>query len=135
MQESLSARVANKVASVAGSWRFIIFQTGFILLWIAWNTCPGVPHFDTFPFVLLNLFIGFQAAYTGPFVLMSQNASAEKDHELVERMYALEQQIAERDEKMLAMMQYLAYGKGDLHVGVSRRSLQPGGKEQGSDLA
>ena len=35
--------------------------------------------FDPYPFILLNLVLSFQAAYTGPIVMMSQNRQNEKD--------------------------------------------------------
>jgi uncharacterized membrane protein len=35
--------------------------------------------FDPYPFILLNLMLSFQAAFTGPIVLMSQNRQGAKD--------------------------------------------------------
>jgi uncharacterized membrane protein len=135
MKESFSSRVADKVANIAGSWRFILVQSTFILTWIIWNSSPGLAHFDLYPFVLLNLFIGVQTAYTGPFVLMSQSRQDKKDHELSERIYALEQQIEARDEKILATLQFIAYGKEKLHVGIPRRTLRESSEKQSSDRA
>ena len=34
---------------------------------------------DPYPFILLNLMLSFQAAYTGPIVMMSQNRQSAKD--------------------------------------------------------
>ncbi len=39
----------------------------------------GLRPFDPYPFILLNLALSFQAAYTGPVVMMSQNRQAQKD--------------------------------------------------------
>ena len=36
---------------------------------------------DPYPFILLNLMLSFQAAFTGPIVLMSQNRQGKKDRE------------------------------------------------------
>ena len=36
-------------------------------------------HWDPYPFILLNLVLSFQAAYTAPVILMSQNRAAERD--------------------------------------------------------
>lgn len=76
--------VADKVANVVGSWPFIITQSILLTAWIAANVYfalhPGaLKAFDPYPFILLNLALSFQAAYTGPIVMMSQNRQSEKD--------------------------------------------------------
>jgi uncharacterized membrane protein len=35
--------------------------------------------FDPYPFILLNLVLSFQAAFTAPIILMAQNRAASKD--------------------------------------------------------
>jgi len=77
-------RLADRVTSVLGSWPFIIFQSVFIAAWICVNVWlvlhpEQLKAFDPYPFILLNLALSFQAAYTGPIVLMSQNRQASKD--------------------------------------------------------
>jgi uncharacterized membrane protein len=73
-----------------GSWKFIIAQSAILTAWIAMNTTTflGVAHWDPYPFILLNLALSFQAAYTGPFVMISQNRQAAKDRETAENDYA-----------------------------------------------
>jgi uncharacterized membrane protein len=83
-QRTLGARVADAVANTVGSWPFILIQSGLLLAWIAANVYfalnPGVlKAFDPYPFILLNLALSFQAAYSGPIVMMSQNRQSEKD--------------------------------------------------------
>lgn len=81
---SWSDRIADKIASFGGSWRFIICFAVFLLLWIAWNLVPFTPHFDPVPFILLNLCLSFIAAFQAPIIMMSQNRHAAKDkHESV----------------------------------------------------
>lgn len=77
-------KVADKIATVVGSWPFIIIQSVLLTIWIVINVYfainPGaLKAFDPYPFILLNLALSFQAAYTGPIVMMSQNRQAEKD--------------------------------------------------------
>jgi uncharacterized membrane protein len=43
------------------------------------NTHFGNQAWDPYPFILLNLILSFQAAYTAPAILMSQNRQAEID--------------------------------------------------------
>ena len=62
-----------------GSWRFIILQSFLIVAWIIWNTLTDPHARDPYPFILLNLVLSFQAAYTAPAIMMSQNRQAEID--------------------------------------------------------
>jgi uncharacterized membrane protein len=82
---SLGERISDAVAATVGSWRFILIQTSLIALWILYNCLPGLPHFDPFPFIFLNLTLSFQAAYTGPFVMMAQNRVEARDRENAQR--------------------------------------------------
>ena len=85
-------RIADAVASRVGSWPFIIIQSTLLALWIIGNAflirdwLNGKP-FDPYPFILLNLMLSFQAAYTGPFVLMSQNRQSARDRDEAEHDY------------------------------------------------
>lgn len=72
-------RVADRVAAVVGSWAFILGQSLLIVLWIGWNLLSAHPTWDPFPFILLNLVLSFQAAYTAPAIMMSQNRQAAID--------------------------------------------------------
>lgn len=96
----LGARIADAVADFVGSWPFIIGQSVILAGWIALNIA-GIVHFDLYPFILLNLFLSFQAAYTGPFVLMSQNRQAAKDRATQEADYEADLD-AETTIKMIA---------------------------------
>jgi uncharacterized membrane protein len=91
-------RVADKVAKVVGSWSFIIFQSIIIIIWMAVNAFlvykvavdpDYMQAWDPYPFILLNLVLSFQAAYTGPVVMMSQNRQAEKDRLMAEHDYQI----------------------------------------------
>jgi uncharacterized membrane protein len=76
-------RIADSVASVVGGWPFIITQTVLLVLWMCANVYlyqhMRDKAFDPYPFILLNLVLSFQAAYTGPIVMMSQNRQNQKD--------------------------------------------------------
>lgn len=76
---TVGQKVADSVASTVGSWRFIIIQSIILLLWLILNSLAWSLKWDPYPFILLNLALSFQAAYSAPFVMMSQNRQAEKD--------------------------------------------------------
>jgi uncharacterized membrane protein len=72
-------QLADKVAATVGSWRFILLQSALIVSWIAWNSLSNGQAWDPYPFILLNLVLSFQAAYTAPAIMMSQNRLSEVD--------------------------------------------------------
>jgi uncharacterized membrane protein len=73
-------RVADKVATIGGSWSFIIGFSVFMLLWAVLNTIVLANHaFDPFPFIFLNLMLSMVAALQAPLIMMSQNRQAKKD--------------------------------------------------------
>lgn len=75
---TLGAQAADAVATWVGSWRFVIIQSGLLALWIVFNVISN-RRVDPYPFVLLNLLLSFQAAYTAPIIMMSQNRQGEID--------------------------------------------------------
>jgi uncharacterized membrane protein len=71
-------KAADAIASVVGSWRFIAIQSGLLVAWLVFNSVSS-ERVDPYPFILLNLLLSFQAAYTAPVIMMSQNRQAEID--------------------------------------------------------
>lgn len=74
-----SDRLADAVANGMGSWRFIILQTIFVIIWMTLNVVGFIYHWDTYPFILLNLIFSTQAAYAAPIIMMSQNRQSQRD--------------------------------------------------------
>ncbi len=72
-------RIADSTANLMGSWRFIIGQTIFVLLWMTLNTIGFINHWDVYPFILLNLIFSTQAAYAAPIIMMAQNRQNDRD--------------------------------------------------------
>lgn len=82
-------RLADRVAATIGSWRFIIFQSTMIAIWITGNVLSGSGAWDPYPFILLNLLLSFQAAYTAPAIMMSQNRQSELDRRHAQNDYEI----------------------------------------------
>ncbi len=80
-------RIADAVASVMGSWTFIIIQSTILLVWIAANVAGAMRGWDPYPFILLNLALSFQAAYAAPVIMMSQNRQQDIDRRAAENDY------------------------------------------------
>ena len=76
---SFGSRIADKVATGMGSWRFIIIQTIIVAIWMGLNFAAFIYHWDPYPFILLNLLFSTQAAYAAPIIMMAQNRQNERD--------------------------------------------------------
>jgi uncharacterized membrane protein len=84
---SVGQKVADAVAAIIGSWPFIIVQSVLMALWVTLNVIAWMRHWDPYPFILLNLALSFQAAYAGPYILMSQNRQQDIDRRKAETDY------------------------------------------------
>ena len=71
--------IADRLARIVGSWKFIIIQSAILALWAVLNIVAWARHWDPYPFILMNLFLSLQAAYTAPVIMMSQNRLAARD--------------------------------------------------------
>ncbi|HEX6548811.1 MAG TPA: DUF1003 domain-containing protein [Candidatus Dormibacteraeota bacterium] len=78
-EATFGERLADRVATGIGSWRFLIIQSFLIALWVALNIIGIIGRWDPYPFILLNLCFSLQAAYTGPVLLVANNRSAQLD--------------------------------------------------------
>jgi uncharacterized membrane protein len=77
---TVGERLADRVASVGGSWGFIVAFGLFLAAWAILNmVLLGARAFDPFPFIFLNLMLSMLAALQAPIIMMSQNRQAAKD--------------------------------------------------------
>lgn len=113
---SLGQRVADRVASTVGGWPFIIIQSVILTCWIVMNFYLALHYkdkaFDPYPFILLNLVLSFQAAYTGPIVMMSQNRQNEKDRLAAQNDFECN---VKAEEEIRVIMEHLAHQDELIH--------------------
>lgn len=83
-QRTFGQKAADKITQIVGSWTFIIFQSVLMILWIILNIIAWVSHWDPYPFILLNLALSFQAAFTAPIILMSGNRELDRERKRAE---------------------------------------------------
>lgn len=89
---------SESIARFLGTARFLVWMTGVIIAWIAWNILmPKAWQFDEWDrgLVLLTLVLSLQASYAAPLILLAQNrqeqrdrTSAENDRRMAERTQA-----------------------------------------------
>jgi uncharacterized membrane protein len=81
--------IADWLAQLVGSWWFLLGQTVILFLWIILNLTAWFNRWDPYPFILLNLALSFQAAYTAPILMISHN----RQGKVIERRNHLDLQI------------------------------------------
>jgi len=101
---SFGDRVADRMSTFAGSWRFIIMFGLIMVVWISANAYLGGKAFDPFPFILLNLTLSTLAALQAPVILMAQNRQSAKDRAVAQNDFHVnlknEVEIADLHRKM-----------------------------------
>ena len=78
-QLTFGQKASDWIADKVGSWEFIISQSILLTIWAILNVTAWVQHWDPYPFILMNLVLSLQAAYTAPMIMMSQNRKADRD--------------------------------------------------------
>ena len=91
----LFGQFSESIARFLGTARFLVWQTGVIVVWLALNILPPEGwQFDPWDrgLVLLTLVLSLQASYAAPLILLAQNRqerrdriTAEQDREVAER--------------------------------------------------
>lgn len=85
---TLGEQLADNVAAVGGSWKFIICFAVVLVVWMASNSfLLRSDAFDPFPYILLNLVLSCLAAIQAPIIMMSQNRQAAADRMNAENDY------------------------------------------------
>jgi uncharacterized membrane protein len=107
------SRLADSVAKGMGSWKFIIFQTILVILWMGLNIVGFFYHWDVYPFILLNLLFSTQAAYAAPIIMMSQNRQSERDRLQAQADYQTNIEAKQEIEALTIMLNRLEVEKLD----------------------
>ena len=72
-------RTAERLARFLGTGTYLLWQSIFVVVWIALNLTGIVYSWDPYPFILLNLAFSTQAAYAAPLILLAQNRQDDRD--------------------------------------------------------
>lgn len=82
-------KLADRVAEVGGSWRFIFAFCSLLALWTGLNAALAARAFDPYPFIFLNLMLSMVAALQAPVIMMSQNRQGMIDRAAAEHDYVV----------------------------------------------
>ena len=108
-------RFAERLARFLGTGRYIVGQTGLVILWITLNLAAVSLRWDPYPFILLNLAFSTQAAYAAPLILLAQNRQADRDKDEIER-------DREVNARSLAEAEYLAREIAGLRLSLEQKA-------------
>lgn len=99
---TLGERAADRVAGTIGSWRFLFVQGTVMTAWAVVNLV-GIfrLHWDPYPFLLLNILLSTQAAFTGPILQLTSNRQAQKDRLTLEHASSEADKADEQNERIL----------------------------------
>jgi uncharacterized membrane protein len=106
-------RLADTVATGMGSWRFIIWQTIIVVIWMALNVVAIVGHWDPYPYILLNLVFSTQAAYAAPIIMMAQNRQSDRDRAQADADYMTNCEAKEEIEELQKRLNAIEVDKLD----------------------
>ena len=113
-------RIAINVAAAVGSWKFIIWQSVlFFAVWIVVNVVGWARSWDPYPFILMNLVLSLEAAYTAPLVMMAQNRDAERDRLMMLQDFETNRRASEEVGKIVALLEQ--HGRILAGLGEERR--------------
>ncbi len=113
---TLGQKIADMITDNIGSWKFILIQTGIVLVWMIANLSALIYQWDPYPFTFLNLVFSTQAAYAAPIIMMSQNRQSEKDRKIArydlqselrstEELQKVQERILQMEKRFLAQLE------------------------------
>lgn len=82
-QRTRTEKLGDRMASFIGSLTYVSVHVVIFTAWLAWNTLPirELPHFDPFPFPLLDVLLALEAILVASLILMRQSRMARRAEE------------------------------------------------------
>lgn len=105
-------RFAENFARFMGTAKFLLYMTGFVVVWIVWNSlAPDRLRFDPYAFIFLTLMLSLQASYAAPLILLAQNRQEVRDR-------VVNEQDRQANTRAHADMEFLAREVASLRMAV-----------------
>ena len=123
-QLTFGQRVSDKLADVAGSWRFISAFGVVLGVWILLNTVALIHHWDKYPYILLNLFLSMLAAIQAPVIMMSQNRQEDRDRVRAEHDYEVNLKAELEIQELHKKLDGLRKGQWEDLIAMQNRQIE-----------
>jgi uncharacterized membrane protein len=98
-QRTFSERIGDSLGAFIGSLTFVITQLCGFTAWVLINTLAigRLPHFDPFPFPLLDAILALEAILLATFIVMRQSRisrrAEEREHLILQMLLLTEKEI------------------------------------------
>ncbi|CAN5169541.1 hypothetical protein BH09PAT3_BH09PAT3_6030 [soil metagenome] len=102
---TVGERAADTMRNSMGSWRFVFTFLIAMAIWAWLNTHGTWHHWDTFPFILLNLFLSMLAGLQGAILLIAAKRADAVSAAMAEHDYRTNVSAAKDIEKLMQMNQ------------------------------
>lgn len=129
-RETFGERIADRVASFGGSWRFIILFAVILVTYTAVQVILKGRAWDPYPFILLNLFLSMLAAIQAPVIMMSQNRQDSRDRLRSELDFEVNRRSEIEIQALSRRLHFVTDKIGD----IDDRLRGPSGPRQSDDL-
>lgn len=123
-QLTIGQKASDWIAFRIGSWGFIIGQSVVLTIWALLNVSAWIRHWDPYPFILMNLVLSLQAAYTAPMIMMSQNRQAARDRIEAHNDYQVNQAAETEIRVVLENLEAQNIAIAEIHTLLEKLSAQ-----------
>jgi len=117
-------RVSDGLATVAGSWSFILSFVAFLGAWILINSVGLISHWDNYPYILLNLLLSMLAAMQAPVIMMSQSRQEARDRLRAEHDYEVNVKAELEIEQLHVKLDELREKQWENLLAVQQRQIE-----------
>ena len=113
-QRTLSDRIADAIAGFGGSIIFVLWHAFWFVGWVLINLgyVPGIPPFDPYPFVFLNMIVSIEAVLLSTFVLMKQNRMSWRADQRAHLNLQIDLLAEKENTKVLQLLQQVCHHLG-----------------------
>lgn len=120
---TFSERSSDAISNFVGSWAFVLTFMGVMFAWVLINILPQFKHWDTFPFILLNLALSAIAGLQAPLIMMAQRRQDDRDRSRAKLDFELSRK-AEREIKSLHTVCNQVLSQNQMLIGEIRKLKQ-----------
>jgi uncharacterized membrane protein len=123
-ESNFAQRLADKIADFGWSRNFIIIFLSLLVGWMILNTILWDKAFDTYPFILLNLFLSSIAALQAPVIMMSQKRQEVRDRLRAENDYKVNLKAEVEIRSLHDKIDHLMMNKWDHLIEIQQMQLE-----------
>jgi uncharacterized membrane protein len=108
-QRTLVQRIGDAIGGFAGSMKFVVLHIALFAFWYLANSkrLPGIPAFDPYPYLFLNMALSMEAVVLSTFVLMKQNRESKRAEQREQLMLQIDLLAEQEITKTLQLVRRL----------------------------